>query len=320
MRTQHAVVIICITLIAYSVTAIPAEERFPARPIRVIVPAPPGSSADLTSRALANMTSSALKQPIIIINRAGASGSVGLAELKNAESDGYTLGTLTAGGLINAILSKVTYHPLKDFDAIVHYMTVPEALVVNGDTSFTTLDDLLKYARERPGKVTFGSAGPSIALNMARLGAQANVQWVNVPYAGGAPVVIALLGGHITSAVLTPVFKPHVATGRLRLLGTFTVKRLEAYPDVPTLKELGYEVEGSGGIFGILGPRGIPKERIQIIHDALYTAMQTSQFKEVLAQFDATYDYRGPESFQRKIKELYESRIELVEKYGKVLR
>jgi len=216
-------------------------------------------------------------------------------------------------------LMKVPYHPVKDFDAIIHHMTVPEGLVVNASSPFKTVDDLINYARANPGKVTYGSAGTNIALNMARLGGEANVKWTNIPYAGGPSIIPALLGGHLTCAPITTVFVPYVQSGRLRLLATFTEKRLEMFPNVPTMKELGYNISGSS-IFGIVGPKGLPRERVKILHDAFRQAVESPPFKDLLKKFEAAYDYRDSEGFQKYIEELYNSRVDLIKKYGEALK
>ena len=296
-----------------------AQEKFPAKAVTMLIGYEPGSATDASTRYLADYSAKIFKQPAIAVNRPGGGGSVALAELKNAPPDGHTLGILTAGGAINALLMKVPYHPVQDFEAIIHYMTVPEGLLVSATSPFKTVDDLLNYARANPGKVTYGSAGPNIALNMARLGGEAKVKWTNIPYGGGASIIPALMGGHLTCAPVTTQFVPYVKAGKLRLLATFTDKRMENFPEVPTLKELGYNISGSS-IFGIVGPQGIPKDRVQLLHDVFHKGMETPQFQDILRKFEAAYDYLDSEAFKKRIEEFYNGRVELMKKYGEALK
>jgi len=302
-----------------ALTAPGRGEDFPVKPISLLTGQEPGTLTDTTLRYLADFSPKLLKQPMIVLNRPGGGGSMMLSETKTAKPDGYTIGIMTAGGVINALLTKVPYHPLKDFDTIIHYMNMPDGLVVSASSPFKTVDDLIQFARANPGKVTYGSAGPNIALNMARLGGEANVKWTNIPYGGSPSIISALLGGHLTCAPITTTFTPFVKAGKLRLLATFTEKRLEVFPNIPTMRELGYDII-SGGIYGIIGPKGLPQETVKVLHDFFLKGMETPQFQEILKKFDAVYEYRDSETFKKYVEDYYNSRVELMKKYGEALK
>ncbi len=290
------------------------EEKFPTRPITFLVGFAPGGTADLPIRYLAEFASKILGQPVTVVNREGGGGAVALGELKNAKPDGYTVGFMSAGGIMSAHMRKVPYHPVEDFSPIIQYCTPVFGFVVQANSPFKTLKDLIVYAKANPNKVTYSTtgAGSPQHLVMIQLGEEAKVEWTHVPFGGGVPAVTALLGGHVTCSTQSTVFKPYVDSGRLRLLASLMEKRLGGYPNVPTLIELGYNIVAPS-FYCIVGPKDIPKDKVKVLHDCFHKGMETQGFKEVLIKLDMDFQYRDPQNLKRSIKELYESTGKIIE-------
>jgi len=303
------------------ITPCMAAEKFPIKPITLLIGYSPGGSADMVARYLADFVHPILGQPVVVINREGGAGAVALGELKNAPADGYTLGYLPASGIISAHLRKLPYHPTQDFEPIIHHSDNIFGLVVRADSPFKTLKDLIVYAQANPEKVTYctAGAGSSAHLTMMLLGEAANVKWTHVPFGGGSQAIAAQLGGHVTCGAQTAVFKPHVDAGRLRLLASLRERRIDSYPDIPTLMELGYKVVAPS-LQGYAAPKGIPKERVQILHDAFRRGVESPGFKELLNKVNMEVHYLNPDDFRNKIEEVYEATGKIIEKSGADLK
>jgi tripartite-type tricarboxylate transporter receptor subunit TctC len=295
-----------------------AQEKFPTKPITLEVGYGAGGSTDLPARALAEAAGRILGQPVVVVNKPGGGSSVMLTELKNAKADGYTLGVLSSGGILSAHMRKVPYHPVNDFDCILQYSVYQYGLVVKADSPYKTLKDLIAYAQANPGKIKYSTAGAGTPqhLVMVQLGEAAKVKWTHIPFGSGNEAITALLGGHVDCASQTTEWKAQVDAGRLRLLAILMNQRMADYPQVPTLVELGYNIVAPS-IIALVAPRGLPKDRLKILHDAFHKAMQDPGFKKSLAQFDLPLVYRNAEDCTKFSRELYESSGKLIEKLEK---
>jgi tripartite-type tricarboxylate transporter receptor subunit TctC len=295
-----------------------ASEKFPSRPITLLVGYGAGGSTDLPARALAEAAAKSLGQPIVVINKPGGGSSVMLSELKNAKPDGYTVGILSSGGILSALMRKVPYQPLNDFDYLLQYSVYQYGLVVRADSPWKSLKDLIAYAQANPGKIRYSTAGAGTPqhLVMVQLGEAAKVRWLHIPFNSGNEAIAALLGGHMECSAQTTEWKPMVDSGQLRLLAILMPMRMADYPNVPTLTEAGYPI-AAPSIIGIVGPKGLPKDRLKLLHDAFYKGMQDPAFKKVLAQFDLPLIYRNSEDSFKFTKELYESSARMIEKMEK---
>jgi len=295
-----------------------AEEKFPAKPITFLVGFAPGGGGDSTSRGMTEPASKILGQPVVVQNRPGGGGAVALGELKNAQPDGYTIGLMTTGAIVSPHMRKVAYHPVDDFEAILQTNDVVYGLVVRTDSPYKTLKDLIDYAQANPNKLKYSTsgAGTSQHLVMVQLGDLLNVKWTHVPFGSGVEAVSALLGGHVDFESGAPEWKSYVASGRLRLLATFGERRIESYRDVPTLIELGHNITAPN-ICCVVGPKGIPKDRMKILHDAFYKATEDPGFRKVSDTFDQTIVYKNSYDTQLFIKEIYENTGKLLRKSEK---
>jgi tripartite-type tricarboxylate transporter receptor subunit TctC len=295
-----------------------AQEKFPTKPIYLLVGFNPGGVADLPKRALGEAASKILGQPVVVLNKPGAGGAVALNEVKNAEPDGYTIGDIAVGAITSPHMRKATYHPVDDFDAILQIHTTVHGIVVKTDSPLKSFKDLVAYAQANPNKVKYSTSGASTPqhLVMMELADLLNIKWTHVPFASGNEAIAALLGGHVDCSAQSSEWKPHVVAGRLRLLATCGEKRMESFPDVPTLIELGYNVK-SLTTCALVAPKGTPKDRIKILHDAFHKSTEYPPFIEVLKKFDLPPAYKNSQDTQVIIKEIYEKSGKLIEKIQK---
>ena len=292
-------------------------ETFPAKPIELYIGYGAGGSTDIPARVLADAASKILGQPVVAVNLPGGGSAVMLSQLKNRKPDGYTIGILSTGGVLSAHLRKVPYHPVKDFDPIMQYSIYQYGLVVKADSPYKTLKDFIDYARANPGKVKYSTAGVGTPqhLAMMQLGEAAKVKWTHLPFGSGSEAIAMLLGGHVDAAAQTTEWKAQVDAGSLRLLAILMDKRMDAYPNVPTLKEMGYDIVAPS-IIALIAPKGVPRERVKILHDAFYKAMQDQRFKASLKQFDIPAVYRNTENTGKFISDLYVNTEKLCKSIG----
>lgn len=258
-----------------------AQSRWaPERPVSFLAPFSAGGAFDVTQRALARAVEPAMGQPIAIVNRTGASGTLMLAELNRARPDGHTLGLLSVN--TNAVapqLLQVPFNPVTGFTPLMVYGIFLGFIAVAQNSPFGSLRDMVEFARREPGRLTIGVAGigANSHLNMARLAAEEGIDVTFVPFAGGAPATTALLGGHLMSAVVAGEVLPAVRDGSLRLIALLNMAKSEEFPNVPTLPELGY----SWGIrpwVGMGGPPGLPDAVAARWSDALIEGMAAPGF------------------------------------------
>lgn len=273
---------------AAAIAALPhlalGQARFPERPITFLVPYGTGGSFDLTIRALAAGMEPALGQPVLVVNRPGASGAVMLGQLARARPDGYTIGSLNVS--INAAapqMQELPFDAIADFTPIMNYGAFTLFVAVPSESPFQSLKDLIDSARTNPKSVTVGITGlGGVAhLMMSRLGLQEKADLAFVPFPGGAQVATAILGKHVNCAVVSGEILPHVRAGRMRLLGTFNESRFPEFPAVPTTRDLGYGWAINPWM-GVGGPRDLPVEIAGRLREALFKAMETAAFRNVM--------------------------------------
>ncbi len=296
----------------------PADD-YPNRPVRMIVPFPPGGSTDNVGRVVAQRLQEVMGQPFVIDNRPGAGAAIGVDATAKAPPDGYTITMLTTASVtINPHLTKLPYDPFKDLAPVSLASIGWIAMAVNNDLPAKTVQDVIKLAKAKPGSLNFGSPGNGTISQMYGevFKLSAGIDIVHVPYKGSGPAMTDLMGGQIQlffeSAVL-----PHVQAGKMRAVGVANTQRWPSIPDVPTFDEQG--VTGMNELqswFGVMAPAGTPPEII----DKLATAMtKILAEKEVAQRFDAVGMYPAPltkEKFAAKIRADYESNGKLIARAG----
>ena len=261
---------------------------WPAKPIRWVVPFPPGGAMDVIARTLGERAGRTLGQPFVIENRPGAGGNIGADAVAKSPADGYTIMITSIGMATNkALYAKLSYDPVKDFAPISLLAVVPNVLVVNANSPDKTVADVIAHAKREPGKLTYASAGNGTSIHLAGevFASMAGLNLLHVPYKGSGPAVTDMLGGQvdlmfdsITSAA------PHIQAGKLRALGVTSAKRSAALPNVPTIAEAGVPGYEVSPWFAVFAPAGTPAPIVQKINAALLDAMKQPDTK---ARFDA---------------------------------
>ena len=261
-------------------------QTYPAKPIRLVVPFPPGGSADVVARSVAQAMGQGLGQPVVVENKAGADGIIAGEAVMKSPPDGYTL-LLATNTAFNAapILHKVVpYNPVTDFTPVGKVGNFGFFVFVNDTVPARNLAQLIDYARANPGKVTYGSGNSTSIIATARLAQQAKVNLVHVPYKGDAPMTLDLLAGRVNMAIATGTLLPHVKEGKLRVLATLLPQRAGSLPDVPTLPEAGAEQIPMTPWAGIFGPAKMPREIVDRLARELTRALVQP---DVRAQLEA---------------------------------
>ena len=252
-------------LIAAVVLAGAAQgQDYPSKPVRIVVPFPPGGSTDILSRAVGQKLAEEWKQQVLVDNRPGAGANIGAEHVVKSPPDGYTLFMASTIHSINpSLYPKLAYHPVKDFTPITLVAETPQVLVVHPSVPVSDLKDLIALLKSRPGQLNYASAGngslPHLAAELFK--SMTGTELVHVPYKGAPPAMTDLLAGHVAVSFATaPSAVPHVRTGKLKALGVSTPRRIPALPDVPTISEAGVSGFEASSFFGLVGPAGLPPE------------------------------------------------------------
>lgn len=281
-------------------------QKYPERPIRLIVPFAAGGTSDLMGRVIGGRLGEALGQTVVVDNRGGAGGTLGAALAAQALADGYTLLVPHVGLAINETLyAKRQYNAVKDLAPISKLGVTPNAVVVNNALPVNNVQDLIALAKKRPGKLNYGSAGVGSAahLAMALFEYAAGVKFNHIPYKGGGPSLIATVAGEVDFSIPAyPTSVPHVKAGRLRILAVTGSKRESTVPDVPTVAESGlpgYEFEIW---FGLFAPSGTPKAIITRLNREIVKALATPDMREKLAQTGVDAESSTPEQLGQLLR------------------
>jgi tripartite-type tricarboxylate transporter receptor subunit TctC len=292
--------------VAFALAATAAAQQFPAKPVTLIVPWPAGGSTDTTMRALAEATGKYLGQPVIIDNKPGAVGTLGAGAMLNAKPDGYTVTQIPLTVFRLPHLEKVPFDPLADLSYILGVSGYTFGVVVRADSPWTTWNDFVAYAKANPDKISYGTSGTNSTLHvtMEQIALKQGIQWLHVPHKGGAPAMQALLGGHIDSVADSTSWAPLVSAGKLRLLVTWGENRTKRWPDVPTLKELGYGIVQTSP-YGIAGPKGIDPQVVKVLHDAFKRGLEDPIHLSALEKYDQDLWYLSSPDYARYARETF---------------
>lgn len=253
-------------------------QPFPSKPVRLIVPFPPGGAVDYYARAVQNRLQETLGQPILIENRSGAGGMVGADLVVKAAPDGYTLlvGNIASLAMNVGLYSKMTYDPRKDLTPIIRTVAVNYVMTVHPSVPARSVKELIDHAKANPGKLSYGSAGSGSAPHLATelLKQRAGIDMLHVPFKGGGPMVADLLGGQIHIVIADQAnLMPHVKAGKLRALAVGTLERSASYPDIPTIAESGFPGFEARAWQGIAGPANLPADIVTQLNAAFARAM-----------------------------------------------
>ena len=283
-----------------------AQDKFPSRPITMIVAFPPGGVADITGRPTAAALEKILKQPVTVVNRPGAAGAVGNAAVANARPDGYTilmaLSSISVIPAADELFNRKPAYSLDQFAPIALVSADPTILVAHPSLPVRTLKDLVALARSKPGQMSFSSSGVYGALHMPMeiFLHSAKLRMRHVPTTGGGPAITALLGGHVELTAGGPAaISGHVKSGKMRPLAGWGARRHPSYPEVPTFRELGYKDVEYYIWAGMFAPKGTPEPVMKVLRDGARGAVQDPDFKGTMAKVGSIVDYRDAPEFEQ---------------------
>ena len=309
---------------AWAMSAGIALAQYPDRPVTMIVPFPPGGVADTVARPVAEALGAALKQPVIIENKAGAGGGIGMAQVAKAKADGYTvllaLSSLVVLPEADKVLGRAPAFQVRDLKPVARFTADPTVLAVRAESPWKTYAEFIAAAKASPGKLNFGSSGNygTMHIPMAMLGLSADVKMTHVPYTGAGPAIVGLLGGQVDALATGPAtIVQHVQGGKIRALAHWGEGRLAALPDVPSLKELGMPIDFAQWA-GLFVPADTPEPIVMRLREAARAAGNDPKVREVLLKAGSPVLYQDAPDFQKYVDADASKMIDVVRKIGKV--
>ena len=309
MRIRNIVTSTLAAAVVAATATMAAAQSYPTKPITMIVPWPAGGSTDVAMRAIAEGASKILGQPIVVDNKAGASGTLGPATMAaTAKPDGYTVAQMPITVMRLPLMQKVSWDAEKSYTF---------GITAKADGQFKTWQDVVTYAKANPGKVTYATpgSGTSLHIGMEQIAEAAGIKLTQVPFKGGAETNAAVLGGHTMLQADSTAWKPLVDAGQLRLLAIWTADRSKIWKDTPTLKELGYPFVFDSP-FGLAGPKGIDPKIVQILHDAFKKSLEDPATIAALERYDMVPRYMNTADYNKFVKQVIEQETAALSKIG----
>ncbi len=310
---------VVLAVLGFMIPGLAHSSNFPNKPITLIVPYPAGGATDVVIRPLAEAAKKYLGQPVIVENKGGGGGAVGVGSIIGKNPDGYLLSVVVTSLHRVSYINKLSFDTVKDVTPIMRVAGYLYGILVNQNSPHKTLKDLLDYAKANPGKVSYMASGIGTGghIAMEELGYHAGgLKFNHLPSKGDQESSTALLGGHVEAISTTSGWIPLVEAGKLRLLATYGEKRTKRFPNVPTVYELGYKFVHNSPI-GIVGPKGMSKEVVKTLQEAFHKAMDDPQFLATMAKFEMPVMYQNSEDFAKYWAEAYVEAGEHVRKYIK---
>jgi tripartite-type tricarboxylate transporter receptor subunit TctC len=294
-----------------------ASDRFPSRPITLLVPWPAGGATDHTLRLLAELAGRHLGQRVLVENRGGAGGTLAMPVLQQAAPDGYTLAQMPQPVFRAPWMQRLLWDPIRDTTPIIQISGVTFGVVVPEASPMRQLADVFEWSRQHPGRLSVATNGVGTTPHVVfdQLMGERGLSYVHVPYKGTSEQMLAVSSGQVMVGINSNGFAPFVDGGQLRLLVTFGDKRTRRWPHVPTLRELGYGVVAMSP-YGLAGPAGLPVEVVRLLHDAFRAAMYDPQHLAELAKYDQEPAYLGPEDYGRAMRAAFDLERRTVERLG----
>jgi tripartite-type tricarboxylate transporter receptor subunit TctC len=321
MRRVLPIVLLAV-LLAVNVTA--AQEAYPTRPVTIVVAFPPAGLADLTARPVAAALERLLKQPVVVVNKPGAAGAVGNQYVATSKPDGYTLlmALVSVSTLpeVDKLFGRPQNYTIDQLVGIARVNAEPSVITVRGESPWKTVKDVVDEAKKRPGQITHTSSGLYGASHVpfAMFLQAAGITMRHLPTTGGGPMMNALLGGHADIVASVPTLvAPHIPTGKVRLLAHTGTGRLPAFPDVPPLKELGYDVEYYAWA-GLVAPKGTPAHILKTLGDAMRQAVKEPEVVQASQKLQTPIAYQDADEFNAWWRQDADKLAQVIRKIGKV--
>jgi tripartite-type tricarboxylate transporter receptor subunit TctC len=315
---KHQRTAICALIVLGLIDVCPADTRvYPTHAVTLMVPYGAGGTVDAQLRALAHATEGHLGRPIVVENRASASGTLAAEMTAVAPADGYTITVINTSVLRLPFMTKTSYDPRKDFTYIIGISSLTSGLVVRADAPWKSFAEFLDYARAHPGGISFGgpSGGANPQIVMRQIAKRQGIDWTQIPYRSVAESSNALLGGHIQAIADAAGWAPYVNSGQFRLLVTFGPTRTKSWPDVPALREFGIDVAANSD-YGLAGPKDLDPQIVHTLHGAFKKGMQEPAFVNLLATLDQEPIYRSTETYQAYVRDQIEAQRRIVLELG----
>jgi len=287
--------------------AVRSEQPYPTRPVNVLIGFGMGGVADVSARFLAGRAEKIVGQPFAISNNGGGGGSVAYEIIKGKAPDGYNLVCASSTGLVRIPQFRTVPYTRNDFALIMHYAaSYLSPIVVKASSPWKTFQELVDYARKNPGKVTYSTTGVGSPHHMAMeyVAKQEGIRWTHVPYSGSMPAFMALLGGHVQAEVGAGESIPYIKDGSVRILCHIGEKRIKEWPQVPTLKDLGYDIYNEN-VFLFAAPKSTPAQIVDKLDNAFHRAMSDQEFNNLLARIELEPSYRGPAELRKYLDTAY---------------
>ena len=316
LRTIFSLLIILASWAAMGSPSLAQNDR---QPISILVGFAPGGSEDTRVRVLAQKLSEVMGRPVVVLNKAGASGTLALSQLAKAKPDGLTVGSITGSPLIYAAHMLKSDFTIGDFTYLAGAAAQPYCICVAADSRWKSFEELMTEAKRRPDGVTYAHPGIGHFSNVIVevVNKERGVAMTAVPFKGDSESINALLGGHVDVASLASTFVPLARSGKVRVLALINETRLAQFPDVPTLKELGHKANvKSAALLGFGTPNGLPPDVKRDLEVALAKAIQSPEFAKALEQLDNQVLYRTGEVFGREVREVKEAADKMMKEVG----
>ncbi len=306
----------CAALLA-AAGAAQAQSDWPSQPITVIVPYAPGGTTDVVGRALAAGLTRQLKQTVVVENKAGAGGTLGLVEMQRTKPDGYRLTLVPVSVFRQPYVQKVSYDPVGDVSYIASFMAYDFILAVAADSPFKTVRDVVEAAKAGKPGVDYGTPGKFTGnqVAMALLGKAAGVKFTHIPYKGDSEATNALLGGHVQTIVSTNGVRSFMESGKVRALAIAAEQRPAAFAGVPTFREAGYDVVVPSPL-GLAGPKGLPESVVQKLDAAVKAVLAEPEWQRVMQTYGIRSDYRDHKAYGEFARQNFAAEKAIVESLG----
>jgi tripartite-type tricarboxylate transporter receptor subunit TctC len=293
-----------------------SSAAWPERALQLIVPWPAGGATDLTLRILCEEAQPMLGQPIVVLNRPGAAGTQVAPLLKAAAPDGYTIGQIPITVYRYALMNNPPWAPLEDLSPIVQVSGTTFGLLVPASSPWRHFGEMLDWARQHPGELLLGSTGigTTAHLAMEEILLQHQIRYVHIPYRGTTDQMLAIASGQLMAGVNSTGFAPWLDEGKMRLLAIFSARRSSRWPDVPTLRELGYPQSVYTSPWGLAAPHGTPTAVIQRLHDVFARAMHSERHMRELERYDQTLEYLNTQDYRQDLLKTVEHERRLLQR------
>ena len=295
-------------------------QPYPNRPIQLIIPIPAGGGGDVNGRLLVEELTKILGQQIMVVNKPGASDTLGTDALAKSKKDGYTLGYTSSAAMVYMRVTNpesVPYDPIKDFEPLGSHTFFPLCVAVQANSPWKTFNDLIDYAKKNPGKLRVSTAGVGSTSNfdVEITKSLTGAEFTHVPFKGGEAVVTALLGGHVEMSYdIVGKFMPHVEAGKVRIL--LVSRKISFLPNVPTITDLGYKRELLSGWHGLFAPSGLPEDVKKVLVPAVEKAVKNPETKAKIEKIGYAVEYKSPEEQRRLMTGDYETAQAIAAKLG----